>query len=89
MTKEQFCKCMGIIKKRYDACDVILDMLYEFFGVTDKIYGVLNVQSEIEILATAMGDKNEWIEYYIYECNWGSVDNDVRIDGKSVSLKTY
>ena len=36
-----------------------------------------------------MDDKDEWIEYYIYDCSWGSVDNDVRINGEPVSFKTY
>lgn len=89
MTKQDFCECMELIKEQYDRCDKLNDGIYELFGGGDKLWDTLNINTEIKIMSKAMGDKNEWIEYYIYECNWGSVDNDVRIDGKSVSLKTY
>ena len=36
-----------------------------------------------------MDDKDEWIEYYIYDCSWGNVDNDIRINGESVPFRTY
>ena len=36
-----------------------------------------------------MEDTDEWIEYYIYDCKWGSKDNDVSIDDKPVPFKTY
>ena len=36
-----------------------------------------------------MDDTDEWIEYYIYDCNWGEEDNNLSIDGKVVPFKTY
>ena len=40
-------------------------------------------------MTKAMGDTDEWIEYYIYDCNWGEVDNDIRINGEPVAFKTF
>ena len=89
MTKQDFCECMELIKEQYDRCDKLNDDIYEIFGGGDKLWDTLNVNTEIEILEKAMDDKDEWIEYYIYDCSWGSVDNDVRINGEPVPFKTY
>ena len=89
MTKQDFCECMKLIKEQYDRCDKLNDDIYEIFGGGDKLWDTLNVNTEIEILKKAMDDKDEWIEYYIYNCSWGSVDNDVRINGESVPFRTY
>ena len=89
MTKQDFCECMKLIKEQYDRCYKLNDDIYEIFGGGDKLWVTLNVNTEIAILEKAMDDKDEWIEYYIYDCNWGSVDNDVRINGEPVTFKTY
>ena len=89
MTKQDFCECMKLIKEQYDRCYKLNDDIYGIFGGGDKLWDTLNVNTEIEILEKAMNDKDEWIEYYIYDCNWGSVDNNVRINGEPVTFKTY
>ena len=89
MTKKDFCECMEIIKKRDNACNQVLDKMYDLFGDTDKMYDVLNVLPEIEILAIAMDDKNEWIDYYVYECNWNGKDRVKDSDGNEIPLETY
>ena len=89
MTKQNFCECMKLIKEQYDKCEKINDGIYSLFGGGDKVQNTLNVNTEIAILSKAMEDTDEWIEYYIYDCKWGSKDNDVSIDDKPVPFKTY
>ena len=89
MTKQDFCECMELIKNQYDKCEKINNGIYELFGGGDKVWGALNVNTEIAILTKAMGDTEEWIEYYIYDCRWGEEDNNVSIDGKVVPFRTY
>lgn len=89
MTKEDFCECMELIKNQYDKCEKINDGIYNLFGGGDKVWNTLNVNTEIAILTKAMGDTEEWIEYYIYDCKWGEEDNNVSIDGKVVPFRTY
>lgn len=89
MTKQDFCECMKLIKEQYDRCDKLNDDIYNIFGGGDKLWDTLNVNTEIAILEKAMDDKDEWIEYYIYDCSWGSVDNDVRINGETVPFRMY
>ena len=89
MTKQDFCKCMSLIKEQCDRFDKLNDGIYELFGRGDKLWDTLNINTEIEIMTKAMGDTDEWIEYYIYDCNWGEVDNDIRINGEPVAFKTF
>lgn len=89
MTKQDFCECMVLIKEQYDKCDKLNDSIYNLFGGGERLWNTLNVNTEIEILERAMDDTDEWIEYYIYDCNWGEVDNDIRINGEPVAFKTY
>ena len=89
MTKQNFCECMSLIKEQYDKCDKFNNGIYELFGGGDKLWNTLNVNTEIAILEKAMEDTEEWIEYYIYDCNWGEEDNNVSIDGKVVPFRTY
>ena len=89
MTKQDFCECMKLIKEQYDRCDKLNDDIYNIFGGGDKLWDTLNVNTEIAILEKAMDDKDEWIEYYIYDCSWGSVDNDVRINDETVPFRMY
>lgn len=88
MTKQDFCECMSLIKEQYDRCDKLNNGIYELFGNGDKLWDTLNINTEIEIMTKAIGDTDEWIEYYIYDCNWGEVDNDIRINGEPVAFKT-
>ena len=93
MSKQDFCECMRIIKKQYNLNQKMLKGLTIAYGSRTSEYANYNISSSItrmvKILTKAMDDAEEWIEYYIYDCEWGSVDNNVRIDSKPVPLKTY
>ncbi len=89
MTKQDFCECMSLIKEQYDRCDELNDGIYELFGGGDKLWDALNINTEIKIMSKAMDDTNECIEYYIYDCNWGEANNDIRINGEPVAFKTF
>lgn len=89
MTKQDFCECMSLIKEQYERCDKLNDGIYELFGGGDKLWGTLNVNTEVAILTKAMEDTEEWIDYFVYDCKWGEVDNDIRINGEPVAFKTF
>ena len=43
----------------------------------------------IDLLKRVMNDKDEWIEYYIYEANWGKTFKEVyESDGTPIPLET-
>ena len=91
MTKEDFCECMKLIRAQRDKNEAVLAGLEAAFGsrATEYMVDVFSIDRMIKLLTIAMDDKDEWIEYYIYDCNWGSVDNNVRINGEPVTFKTY
>ena len=91
LTKKQFCKCMKLIRAQRDKNEAVLAGLETAFGsrATEYMVEVFSIDRMIKLLIIAMDDKDEWIEYYIYDCSWGSVDNDVRINGEPVPFKTY
>ena len=93
MTKQNFCECMKLIKEQYDLNQKMLKGLGVAYGSRTSEYANYNISSSVtrmvKILTKAMDDTEEWIEYYIYDCSWGSVDNNVSINGEPVPFKTY
>lgn len=89
MTKQDFCECMKLIKDQYDKCEKVNAGIYSLFGGGDKVWDTLNVNTEIAILAKAMKNTEEWIEYYIYDCKWGKKFGTVIVNNKAVPFKTY
>ena len=93
MTKQDFCECMKIIKEQYDLNKKMLKGLTIAYGSRTSEYANYNISSSVtcmvKILTKAMGDTEEWIEYYIYDCKWGEEDNNVSIDGEVIPFRTY
>lgn len=42
----------------------------------------------VNTLKDAFDDKYNWIEYFIYDCEYGTKPKKVEIDGKKITLKT-
>ncbi len=94
MTKEQFCECMAVIKKQYDLNETMLKGLEIAFGNRTVEYASYNidvsVENMIKILGIAMGDVDDWIGYYVFECKWGDKWHKVWDGNKNeIPLKTY
>lgn len=73
MTKEQFIKLMTVIKERHDSLENVYDKLDDIFGgVGDRFVANTSLFPIVKVISDIVGDDNEWIEWYIYEKEWGT-----------------
>lgn len=76
MNKEKFIKLMTIIKERYYSLESIYDKLNELFGdVSDRFIDDISLFPIIKIISEIIGDDENWIEWYIYEKEWGTKED--------------
>lgn len=72
MTKEQFIHLMTVIKKKYREIEKFWDGFYDLFGsCSDKLVETTSLSEVIGAIADIVGDKEEWIYWYVYENDWG------------------
>lgn len=90
MKKEVFLKAMNALKQQ-SLIDIRtnkgLDMIFKnscFITLVENT----TFQGMIDLLAHLTGDDNEWIEYFIYELEWGKRDGEVKINNKKVPFET-
>ena len=83
MTKEQFIKLMEVIKERYYTIEKIYDKLDDVFGsVGDLFVDETSMTPIIDVVSEIIEDNDKWIEWYVYDKNWGTderltvTDND-------------
>ena len=73
MTKEQFIKLMEAIKERYYTIERIYDKLDDVFGsVGDLFIDETSMTPIIDVITEIIEDNDKWIEWYVYEKNWGT-----------------
>ena len=73
MTKEQFIKLMEAIKERYYTIEKIYDKLDDVFGsVGDLFIDETSMTPIIDVIAEIIEDNDKWIEWYVYDKNWGT-----------------
>ena len=73
MTKEQFIQLMEVIKERYYKIEEIYDKLDDVFGsVGDLFIDETSMTPIIDVISEIVEDNNKWIEWYVYEKNWGT-----------------
>lgn len=91
ITKKQFVAAMGAIRSQQKRDDGISNSLSEvcgervpFFGGGHGLAGLMKLLKELT------RDECSWIEYFIYDMDYGKKwkPSSITIDGKSVSLKT-
>lgn len=76
MNKEKFIKLMTIIKERYYSLESIYDKLNELFGdVSDRFIDDISLFPIIKTISEIIGDNEYWIEWYIYEKEWGTKED--------------
>ena len=76
MTKEQFIKLMTVIKERYYSLESIYDKFNDLFGdVGDKFISNTSLFPIIKTISEIIGDNRDWIEWYIYEKEWGTKED--------------
>ena len=52
--------------------------------ILDSFYSVMEMS--IELLSEAVGDKDGWIEYFVYDCEFGKNPLEVTIGEEKISL---
>ena len=73
MTKEQFIKLMEAIKERYYTIEEIYDKLDDVFGsVGDLFINETSMTPIIDVISEIIKDNDKWIEWYVYDKNWGT-----------------
>ena len=73
MTKEQFIRLMEAIKERYYTIERIYDKLDDVFGsVGDLFIDETSMTPIIDVITEIIEDNDKWIEWYVYDKNWGT-----------------
>lgn len=71
LSKEMFVKCINFMKERDDAINKINEIVTEEFE--DSIfYPYFKYENMLyQVLKDVMHDENDWIEYFLYEGDYG------------------
>lgn len=96
LTKEEFIETIGIIKDHYDKEEKLTEYFHGFFmgGHSIVKFGNELVDKIIELLAKNMS-KKYWktvvnnINYFIYDCNFGSTPFTVSIKKDTITKDYY
>ena len=84
MTKEQFIKLMEAIKERYYTIEKIYDKLDDVFGsVGDLFIDETSMTPIIDVITEIIEDNDKWIEWYVYDKNWGTDERLTVTDNNS------
>lgn len=79
LTKEKFIEFINDIIKKYDATEEVWDEFQRLFGNFDGLAAeCMGVDLPIKILSDLMDDKDEWIRYFIYECDCGRGKKEIK-----------
>ena len=87
MDKEQFIKLMSEIIKYNKKLDELYKSVDDLFGGCDTLMYKTSMDGIIKVISEIVGDKDEWIFWYMYDNNYGMGDDAVFIDGKYISVK--
>ena len=88
LTFEEFNDYMKKIKVQLECTNNLDEALKK---MSPDFGGFFNaaIDIAIDLLKRVMNDEDEWIEYYIYEANWGKTFKEVyESDGTPIPLET-
>ena len=95
MTKETFISAIEAIEKQYKhdlECGELLTKIYpEAHGYTLSYDNHLLINALVSVLSEAMQDDNNWIEYYMYELDFGKENDRLKAfekDGAEIPLRS-
>ena len=93
ITKREFVEAMERLKQLHDRMEKMCNKLYEALGSTDKLWDVcgdLFTETVRQLTERTEGlQAEEWIEWYIYETDWGSDNPEVRIGDKKFIADSF
>lgn len=92
MNKDLFIECIDSLKKQQEhnkKCNKAFKIILPNDFVSGYDLEIITTQF-IKLLKTLLNDKSEWIDYYIYELDFGKEYKKgcVRFNNKDVKLKT-
>lgn len=89
LTKEMFIDIMLAIRDMYNAGSDFYDKISDLFGAcSEKVVDVLFPDKIIDAMSDIMDDQEGWIDWYIYENDWGRRKFDVMYDNEKVPSET-
>lgn len=90
LTRELFTKTLNFIQEQWDVTRKINELFTEAFE-DSVFYPYFKYEAVlVKVLAAAMQDKEEWIEYFIYELNMGKEyqPGNITVNGENIKLAT-
>lgn len=88
MNKEQFVKLMNEIIEYNKKLDKIYEGVDSLFGGCDTLMYKTSMDRILKVISEIVGDKDEWIFWYMYDNDYGMGNNTVFIDDKYISVKS-
>ena len=90
LTKERFCKTIRQIQEVYDYSDK-LNHFFEENHIDGYLYEPTCIEQALGLLAFIFDDKDQWIDYWVYELDFGRRYKEGMItysNGENISLET-
>ena len=90
MSQESFCKVMSDYKSMFNFTNE-MNELFDKYKVDGNIYPPLCTSTVIDLLEFIFNDENQWINYWIFELEFGERygDGDVKNEnGEDIPLRT-
>ena len=90
MSKESFCQVMDNYRSMFDFTDEMND-LFDKYKMDGNIYPPMCTETVIDLLKFIFNDKDQCINYWIFELDFGKYyeDGDAKYtDGSNIPLKT-
>ena len=90
MSKESFCRVMDNYKSMWNFTDE-MNELFDKYKTDGNIYPPMCTKTVTDLLEFIFNDKDQWINYWIWELEFGErfEDGDAKdADGSNIPLKT-
>ena len=87
LTREEFKECMQKIQESFKQVDKFVNDIAKYFDSYIFELGYELVNDQINILEIAMKDSNYWIDWFIYENEWGKRQLEVGYNNKTRKIK--
>ncbi len=91
ISKETFINTINFLKERNDKIEEINNLFTEEFEDSVFYPYFKYERTVVNLLTEVMRDEGEWIEYYLYECNYGEdiePDSVQEADGTPIDITT-
>lgn len=90
MSKESFCRVMDNYKSMWNFTDDLND-LFRKYKSDGEVYPPMCTETVIDLLEFIFNDKDQWINYWIFELDFGKNYEDGYVKdehGEVIALKT-